>query len=103
MSPTRPRSRDCLRLSASGLCAAVAAALEAGGGVVTVLADRLDRAATARDAKEPLRQGRLTVVSPYEPECGFTVGRAMGRNKHMYGLADYSLVVQFTKGEGGTW
>jgi predicted Rossmann fold nucleotide-binding protein DprA/Smf involved in DNA uptake len=82
---------------------AVAAALEAGGGVVAVLADRLDRAATWRDAKEPLRQGHLTLVSPYEPECGFTVGRAMGRNKHIYGLADYSLVVRFTTGEGGTW
>jgi predicted Rossmann fold nucleotide-binding protein DprA/Smf involved in DNA uptake len=83
--------------------AAVAAALEAGGGVVAVLADRLDRAATSRDAKEPLRQGRLTLVSPYEPECGFTVGRAMGRNKLIYALADYSLVVRFTRGEGGTW
>lgn len=83
--------------------AAVAGALEAGGGVVAVLADRLDRAATSRDAKEPLRQGRLTLVSPYGPECGFTVGRAMGRNKHIYGLADYSLVVRFTTGEGGTW
>jgi predicted Rossmann fold nucleotide-binding protein DprA/Smf involved in DNA uptake len=83
--------------------AAVAAALEAGGVGVAVLAERLDRAATSRDAKEPLRQGRLTLVSPFEPECGFTVGRAMGRNKHIYGLADYSLVVRFTKGEGGTW
>jgi predicted Rossmann fold nucleotide-binding protein DprA/Smf involved in DNA uptake len=82
---------------------AVAGALEAGGGVVAVLAERLDRAATSRDAKEPLRQGHLTLVSPYEPECGFTVGRAMGRNKHIYGLADYSLVVRFTTGEGGTW
>jgi predicted Rossmann fold nucleotide-binding protein DprA/Smf involved in DNA uptake len=83
--------------------AAVAAALEAGGGAVAILAERLDRAATARDAKEPLRQGRLTLVSPYEPECGFAVGRAMGRNKHIYGLADYSLVVRFTTGKGGTW
>jgi predicted Rossmann fold nucleotide-binding protein DprA/Smf involved in DNA uptake len=83
--------------------AAVAAALEAGGGVVAVLADRLDRAATSRDAKEPLRQGRLTLISPYEPECGFTVGRAMGRNKDIYALADYSLVVRFATGAGGTW
>jgi predicted Rossmann fold nucleotide-binding protein DprA/Smf involved in DNA uptake len=83
--------------------AAVAATLEAGGGVVAVLADRLDRAATSRDAKEPLRRGRLTIVSPYEPECGFTVGRAMGRNKHIYGLTDYNLVVRFTTGKGGTW
>ncbi len=82
---------------------AVAAALEAGGGAVAVLADRLDRTATSRDAKQALREGLLTLVTPYEPEAGFTVGRAMGRNKHIYALADHALVVRFTTGKGGTW
>src|SRR5262249_2178854 len=68
-----------------------------------VPADRLDRVATSRDAKEPLRRGFLTLVTPYEPEAAFTVGRAMGRNKYIYALADYALVVRFTLGEGGTW
>jgi predicted Rossmann fold nucleotide-binding protein DprA/Smf involved in DNA uptake len=83
--------------------AAVAAALEAGGGAIVVLADRLDRTATSRDAKEPLRSGLLTLITPYEPESGFTVGKAMGRNKNIYALADSALVVRFTTGEGGTW
>jgi predicted Rossmann fold nucleotide-binding protein DprA/Smf involved in DNA uptake len=83
--------------------ASVTAALEAGGGAVAVLADRLDRVATSREAKEPLRCGLLTLVSPYEPEASFAVGRAMGRNKHIYALADFALVVRFTTGEGGTW
>lgn len=82
---------------------AVAAALEAGGGAIAVLADRLDRTATSRDAKEPIRRGQLTLVTPYEPESGFTVGKAMGRNKHIYALADHALVVCFTTGAGGTW
>lgn len=83
--------------------AAVAAALTAGGGAVAVLAERLDRAATSREAKEPLRRGLLTLVTPYEPEVAFSVGRAMGRNKHVYALADCALIVRFTRGEGGTW
>jgi len=83
--------------------ASVAAALEADGGAVCVLADRLDRVATSRDAKEPLRRGRLTLVSPYAPESGFSAGNAMGRNKHIYALADHGLVVKFATGEGGTW
>jgi predicted Rossmann fold nucleotide-binding protein DprA/Smf involved in DNA uptake len=83
--------------------AAVLAALEAGGGAVAVVADRLDRTATSREAKEWIREGALTLVSPYEPEAGFTVARAMGRNKHIYALADYAVVVRFTTGEGGTW
>lgn len=83
--------------------AAVEAILEAGGGAVAVLAERLDRAATAREAREPLREGQLTLLTPYEPDSGFTIGKAMGRNKDIYTLADYALVVRFKTGEGGTW
>lgn len=83
--------------------AAVEAILEAGGGAVAVLAERLDRAATARAAREPLRDGRLTLLTPYEPDSGFTIGKAMGRNKDIYALADYALVVRFQTGAGGTW
>ncbi len=82
---------------------AVSAALEAGGGAVAVLADRLDRAATSREAKPWLRDGVLTLVSPYGPESGFTVGNAMGRNKHIYASADFALAVRFAAGSGGTW
>ncbi|MHB1423932.1 MAG: DNA-processing protein DprA [Gemmataceae bacterium] len=83
--------------------AAVAAVLEAGGGAVAVLAERLDRATTTREAREPLRDGLLTLVTPYEPESGFTIGKAIGRNKNIYALADYALVVRFKMREGGTW
>ena len=79
------------------------AVLEAGGGAVGVLAERLDRAATAREAREPLRDGRLTLLTPYEPDTGFTIGKAIGRNKDIYALADAALVVRFKAGEGGTW
>jgi predicted Rossmann fold nucleotide-binding protein DprA/Smf involved in DNA uptake len=83
--------------------AAVSAALAAGGGAVSVLAERLDRAATAREAREPLRDGQLTLVTPYEPESGFSIGKAIARNKHIYALADCALVVRFKAREGGTW
>jgi predicted Rossmann fold nucleotide-binding protein DprA/Smf involved in DNA uptake len=83
--------------------AAVASALEAGGCAVAVLAERLDRAATAREMREPLREGRLTLLTPYEPESGFTIGKAMGRNKLIYTLADFALVARFKAREGGTW
>jgi predicted Rossmann fold nucleotide-binding protein DprA/Smf involved in DNA uptake len=82
---------------------AVDAILESGGGAVAVLAERLDRAATARPAREPLRDGRLTLLTPYEPDSGFTIGKAMGRNRDIYTLADYALVVRFKTGEGGSW
>lgn len=81
----------------------ICAALNAGGSVVGVLADRLDRAATTRGNREAIQDGKLTLVSPYPPEAHFSVGQAMGRNKHIYALADFALVVRFAHGEGGTW
>ena len=78
-------------------------ALEAGGRVVGVMADSLERAALARDNREALMDGRLALVSPYDPAAGFNVGHAMQRNKLVYALADAAFVVNSDFEKGGTW
>ena len=78
-------------------------ALEAGGTVVGVLADSLLRSATSGKARESIQDGRLTLVSAFDPEAGFNVGNAMQRNKQIYALADFGLVVSSGCNEGGTW
>ncbi len=45
----------------------------------------------------------MLLISPYHPEAGFNVGNAMGRNKLIYALADYGLVVSAEHKKGGTW
>jgi predicted Rossmann fold nucleotide-binding protein DprA/Smf involved in DNA uptake len=82
---------------------AMASALDASGIVIGVLADTLLRRSVTRDARNALADGRLLLVSPYHPEAGFTVGNAMGRNKLIYALADYGLVVSADHKKGGTW
>src|SRR5665213_345259 len=82
---------------------AMLAALEAGGTVVGVLADSLLRSATSGNAREAIQDGCLTLVSAFDPEAGFNVGNAMQRNKHIYALADFGLVVSSGYNEGGTW
>lgn len=82
---------------------AMASALEAGGTVLGVLADTLLRRSVEREARRALADGRLLLISPYHPEAGFNVGNAMGRNKLIYGLADYGLVVSSDYNKGGTW
>ena len=82
---------------------AMLAALEAGGTVVGVLADSLLRSATSGQARESIQDGRLTLVSPFDPEAGFNVGNAMQRNKQIYALGDFGLVVSSSFNEGGTW
>ena len=83
--------------------AAMRGALDAGGTVTGVLADRLERAATHRDHRDALMDDRLVLICPYDPAAGFLVGHAMQRNKLIYALADAALVVSAEFEKGGTW
>ena len=83
--------------------AAMRGALETGGKAVGVLAGDLERASMNREHRNPILQGRLTLVSPYDPRAGFHVGQAMQRNKVIYGLADAALVVSAELKKSGTW
>ena len=78
-------------------------AFEEGGAVVGVMADSLLRAAVSGKYREGIRSGKLVLISTYNPEAGFNVGSAMGRNKYIYALADYAVVVSSDYKEGGTW
>lgn len=83
--------------------AAMRGALEAGGRVCGVLADSLERQVMTREHRDMLLDGRLILVSPYDPNAGFNRGHAMQRNKVVYALADASLVVSSDVEKGGTW
>ena len=83
--------------------AAMRGALDAGWTVACVLADGLERAATRREDRNALMDGRLVLISPYDPAAGFLVGHAMQRNKLIYALADAALVVSAEFEKGGTW
>ncbi|MDD2740663.1 MAG: DNA-processing protein DprA [Rhodocyclaceae bacterium] len=83
--------------------AAMRGALSAGGKVRGVLADGLEKMALEREYRNPLLNGQLVLISPYDPNAGFNVGHAMERNKFIYALADASLVVSSDVGKGGTW
>ncbi len=82
---------------------AMNAALESAGKVVGVLADSLLRTSLSGACRDALRDDRLVLVSPYNPEAGFNVGNAMGRNKLIYALADFAVVVSSDFKTGGTW
>ena len=78
-------------------------ALEAGGKVVCVLSDSLERRALQRDNRSYLKDGRLLLLSPYDPLAGFNAGHAMQRNKYIYALSDAGLVMNSDYNRGGTW
>jgi predicted Rossmann fold nucleotide-binding protein DprA/Smf involved in DNA uptake len=82
---------------------AMKGALDAGGRVIGVMADSLERAALAKGNRDAFREGRLVVISAYDPAAGFNVGHAMQRNKAIYALSDAGLVVTSDFQKGGTW
>ncbi len=83
--------------------AAMQGAGEAGGVVIGVLAADLLRASVNRQNRVGIQSSRLVLISPFNPEAGFNAGNAMARNRYIYALADYALVVESAEGEGGTW
>jgi predicted Rossmann fold nucleotide-binding protein DprA/Smf involved in DNA uptake len=82
---------------------AMLAVLEAGGTAVGILADSLSKAAVAGKYRAGIKEGRLTLVCAFDPGASFNTGNAMGRNKYIYAMADYALVVSSSVGKGGTW
>lgn len=79
------------------------AALEAGGVTIGILAENLLKKSVKRSARRAIAAGRLLLLSPCHPNARFTVGTAMGRNKLIYAMADYGLVVSAEYKKGGTW
>lgn len=79
------------------------AALEARGTAVGILAHSLESEVRKPENRAALQRGDLCLATPYSPGAGFSVGNAMGRNRLIYTLSDYAVVVASDLGKGGTW
>jgi DNA processing protein len=82
---------------------AMGAALLAGGSAAGLLADSLEKAIRAADARTHIEEGQLALATSYSPHASFNVGMAMARNKLIYALADFGLVIASDAEKGGTW
>ena len=74
--------------------AAQDACLEAGGRVVSIVADELERCAP---------HSRVTYVSEDGFNLGFSAQRALSRNRVIHALGRMVFVAQARLGRGGTW
>ncbi len=82
---------------------AMRAAFDAGGHVVGVLPEGVERRLREGDTRAAVASGQAVLVSPYHPTAAFSAGAAMGRNKIIYALSDVAVVVSSASGSGGTW
>jgi DNA processing protein len=79
------------------------ASLENRGYAVGIVADSLEKAIRIPEYRSALSRGDACLATPYHPAAGFSVGAAMGRNRLIYTLADYAIVVASDANRGGTW
>jgi predicted Rossmann fold nucleotide-binding protein DprA/Smf involved in DNA uptake len=82
---------------------AMGAAITAGGSAAGLLADSLEKGIRASDARRALEEGQLVLATSFSPSASFNVGNAMARNKFIYALSDYALVIASDAEKGGTW
>jgi len=78
-------------------------ALDAGGTSIGIVADNLLKKSLGKKFRKAIASKRLLLISPFHPGARFTVWNAMDRNKLIYAMADYSLIVSAEHNKGGTW
>ncbi len=81
----------------------MAAAYQAGGGVVGWLAESLEKRLRDPETRRVVSDGQVCLATPFKPDAGFSVANAMSRNKLIYASARVTLVVACDPGKGGTW
>jgi DNA processing protein len=82
---------------------AMQAAFEAGGRVIGILPEGIERRTREASTRVALADGQAVIASPYHPGAWFTAGAAMGRNKLVYALSDVAIVISSAAESGGTW
>lgn len=82
---------------------AMMSSIDSGGASIGIVADNLLSKSLEKDFRNAIAHGNLLLISPFNPKAGFFAGNAMARNKLIYAMADYSLVVSSDYNKGGTW
>ena len=83
--------------------AAVRGALAAAGLGVVVLPNNLELAAMSRQHRSPAMDGRLLLLSSFDPNARFLAWSALRRNKVNYVLGRSSLGVHSAQGRVDAW
>jgi predicted Rossmann fold nucleotide-binding protein DprA/Smf involved in DNA uptake len=77
--------------------------LKNDGTTILVLADSLEKKLHQKNTRNAVINNSVLVLSPFGYNASFKTYAAMERNKYIYALADYSVVVASDYKKGGTW
>lgn len=76
---------------------------ESDGTTVIILADSMDRKIRNKDTRDAIIRNQSLILSPFRPDMPFQTYAAMERNKYVYALANFVVVVSSDYNKGGTW
>lgn len=78
-------------------------AFKVDGKVISISVGGFINDIKLKDYREAVSQGNLLLLTADNPYSRFTVPAAMNRNKYIYSMADFAVVVSSGLNEGGTW
>lgn len=78
-------------------------ALNNGGRALAILANGLEQVIQRREVREYILGNKLLLLTPFHPKVPFRVYNAMERNKFVYAMSDYSVVISAVEKKGGSW
>lgn len=82
---------------------AMQTALQCGGYVIGIVSDNLLKRSVEAMNRKAIANGSLLLLTPYNPSMPFTAWAAMERNRLIYTMADFGVVVSAELEKGGTW
>lgn len=83
--------------------AAEKTAIKSGSAAVSFIADSLLSRIKKKQVTADIISGNLLLFSDVKPDAGFSVARAMNRNKYIYASSYGAFVVSSDYNKGGTW
>lgn len=78
-------------------------ALKSNGLAVSIVSNSMIGRIKQKETREAIADGKLLLLSTFHPKSSFTVYNAMDRNKYIYALSHYAVVVSSDYKKGGTY
>ena len=73
------------------------------GTTVIVVADSMDNKIRNKETREVIMRKQSLILSPFRPDMPFQTYAAMERNKYVYALSDFVVIISSDYNKGGTW
>ena len=76
---------------------------QSDGTTVIFVADSLEKKIRQKETREAIMRKQSIILSSFRPDMPFQTYAAMERNKYVYALSDFVVIISSDYNKGGTW